>query len=124
MDCYLTAAICFTVGAWALWQIASRSTARPACAEIMEDAARPHVLARAAIGDEAARLVSSDDGYGECPDAAGIDITWQQAKVPDGETSLRAKVWSGEVLFTLPTAAVSTQTRLQGSKLRVYPPPA
>lgn len=46
-----------------------------------------------------------------------------QAKVPDGETSLRAKVWSGEVLFTLPTAAVSTQTRLQGSKLRVYPPP-
>ena len=51
-------------------------------AEVTDDVENgPHVLVRAATGDEAAYLLSPDDEQnGDCPESAGRDITWQQAE--------------------------------------------
>ena len=48
-------------------------------AEVIDDPKNgPHVLVRAATGDEAAYLLSPDDEQdGDCPESAGRDITWQ-----------------------------------------------
>ena len=66
-------------------------------AEIIDDAQRPHVLVRAATGDEAAWLVSSDDEDGDCPDSVGVDITWQPAQTSEAVTAPAVKLWPGEV---------------------------
>jgi hypothetical protein len=59
-----------------------------------------HVLVRAATGDEAAYLLSSDDEEDEdCPESAGRDITWQQAEDVDDMTEPAVVLWSGEVLL-------------------------
>ena len=60
----------------------------------------PHVLVRAATGDEAAYLLSPDDEQnGDCPESAGRDITWQQAEDSEDVTERAVVLWSGEVLL-------------------------
>jgi hypothetical protein len=69
-------------------------------AEISDDAKHgPHVLVRAATGDEAAYLLSSDDEEGEGAANAGGDITWQETKDSAAMKEPAVVLWSGEVLL-------------------------
>jgi hypothetical protein len=69
-------------------------------AEISDDAKHgPHVLVRAATGDEAAYPLSSDDEEGELTANAGGDITWQETKDSAEMTEPAVVLWSGEVLL-------------------------
>ena len=70
-------------------------------AEVTADAEHgPHVLVRAATGDEAAYLLCSDDEQdADRPESAGRDITWQQAEDSEYLTEPAVVLWSGEVLL-------------------------
>lgn len=69
-------------------------------AEISDDAKHgPHVLVRAATGDEAAYLLSSDDEEGEGAANASGDITWQETSDSAAMKEPAVVLWSGEVLL-------------------------
>ena len=69
-------------------------------AEVTDDAEHgPHVLVRAATGDEAAYLLCSDEEDEDRPESAGRDITWQQAEDSEEVTERAVVLWSGEVLL-------------------------
>jgi hypothetical protein len=59
-----------------------------------------HVLVRAARGDEAAYLLSSDyEQNADRPESAGRDITWQPTEDSEFLTEPAVVLWSGEVLL-------------------------